>query len=115
MTKIKLSSTIAAAVLAALMHAAPSQAQFSKSWTATDGNPCRAGSPCATLQHAQDVTPAGAEIGILNAGSYGQVFITKSIFITNDGSGEAGIFTTSSGFGVGIRINATSGEIVGLR
>ena len=121
MTRICLRLTIAGALLASLLPATPSQAQFSKSWIASsgtngfDGNPCTLAFPCATLQHAHDVTPAGAEIGILNAGDYGQVFITKSIFITNDGAGEAGIFTTSAGFGVAVRINAGSGDIIGLR
>jgi hypothetical protein len=117
MTRIRLSSTIAATMLASLLHAAPGHAQFSKSWIAnngSDGNPCTLAAPCATLQHAHDVTPAGAEIGVLNAGDYGQVFITKSIFVTNDGSGEAGIFATSGGL-IAVRVNVGSGEIVGLR
>src|SRR5262249_49746214 len=52
---------------------------------------------------------AGGEISVLSPGDYGPVTITKSVSITNDGSGEAGVT------GGGIVVQAHAGDMVGLR
>src|SRR5262249_53759036 len=69
--------------------------------------------PCATFQRAHDQTSDGGEIGVLIPGDYGPLTISKSIHITNDGSGDATVLATANG--TGIRINAFAGDIVGLR
>src|SRR5262249_4052056 len=56
---------------------------------------------------------AGGEIGVLTPGDYAPVFIAKSVSITNDSTGEAGIQVGSSG--TGVQVNAGPGDIVGLR
>ena len=110
--------TILAAMLALSLPAAPAQALNAKSWVAnngSEGNPCTQQLPCPSFQRAHDATQPGGEIGVNTPGDYGQVFITKSIHITNDSTGEASILATSGGFGVGIRINGGNGDVVSLR
>src|SRR5262249_20810016 len=77
----------------------------------SDANPCTATQPCATFQHAYDVVAAGGEIAVLSPGNYGPVIIGKSVGITNDGAGEAGIIPPAAG----IFINATRCDVIGLR
>jgi hypothetical protein len=75
--------------------------------------------PCATFQQAHDNVAAGGEIGVLTPGDYAhagglvRLTITKSVSITNDGTGEASILAT--GVDVGIKVNAGAGDIVSLR
>ena len=94
---------------------APAFAQ-TKVWVShlgTDGQPCTTSLPCATFQHAHDVVAAGGDIGMLDPGDYGAVNISKPVSITNDGVGEAYIFSTSAGGAV--TISAGLGSVVSLR
>src|SRR5215470_6858443 len=111
-------SAVPLSILAALaqLYGAPAGAA-SRVWVShlgSDGNPCTAASPCATFQHAHDVVAAAGEIGVIDAGDYGLVTITKSVSITNDGAGEAGILNTGS-LAAAVTINAAGGDVVSLR
>jgi hypothetical protein len=114
MTRIALSLAAVAALLA-LLPGTPAEAQLGeKTYVSNDGSDttlCTFSSPCATLQHAHDETRSGGEIGVLNPGDYGALTITKSINITDDGSGEASILPGL----VGIMINAGPGDVISLR
>ena len=115
---IKSKPSLTAAGLLALLCAAPAHASNSKSWVSnsgSDANACSLAQPCATFQRAHDQTAAGGEIGVLTPGDYGgigipRVSVTKSISITNDGSGEATILGS-----IGIEIAAGVGDIADLR
>jgi hypothetical protein len=121
MLKTRLSAIAVAAMLVPMLHAAPALAQNAKSWVAnygSDGNTCTLALPCATFQRAHDQTNSGGEIGVLTPGDYGgtlspRLAINKSINITNDGSGDAGILSSANN--IGISINAAAGAIVSLR
>ena len=113
-------SLIALGAILANLQGTPAQAQNAKSWVAnygSDANTCTLAQPCATFQRAHDQTNGGGEVGVLTPGDYGgtlfpRLTISKSINITNDGSGEAGILAVAGA--IGIFIN-TPGVIVGLR
>ena len=118
MTRSVSKSALSLAVLGgmlALLQGAPARAQNAKSWVAnsgSDANPCTLAQPCATFRRAHDQTNAGGEIGVLTPGDYGgfalpngrpQLNITKSIDITNDGTGEASVLTAPTAAGVIIK------------
>ena len=93
----------------------PAQAQRARvfvSVAGNDSNPCTAGSPCKTFQHAHDVVLAGGEISVLDTGGYGILTITKAVSIVAVGV-QASIATTSGN--TGIIINAGSTDNVSLR
>jgi len=108
-----------------LLAGAPACA-FTKLWVAksgVDSPSCGAvASPCATFQRAHDNISAGGEIGVLTPGDYGVptnpvtagIFISKSVSITSDTVGEAGILNTSS-LSVAVNIDAAASDVVGLR
>jgi len=117
--------TFAFAAVSALiaLHAAPSQAAPpTKVWVANagvDNASCGAvTAPCATFQQAHDNVAAGGEVGVLTPGDYGgsggtRLTISKSVNITNDGTGEATVLVGASG--TGIAVSAGNGDIVSLR
>ena len=105
-------STIAISVAVSL----PAQAQRARvfvSVTGDDANPCTAGSPCKTFQHAYDVVLAGGEISVLDTGGYGQISIAKAISIVSPAGVEASIAIPSGQ--VGILISAPTNAKVSLR
>ena len=109
-------SCVSAAVLAALLHAAPAQAQTAPirvfvALTGSDSNPCTFASPCKSAQHAHDVVAAGGEMRMLDPGSYGLLTITKAISILGDGHG--GI--AASNGATAITINAGATDKINLR
>jgi len=115
MTRFALSFTALAAILA-LLPGAPAQALNAKSWlsnTGNDANDCTLAHPCATFQRAHDQTASGGEIGVLTPGDYVGPTITKSIHITNDGTGEATIATGVTNTAIFISLGA--GDVVSLR
>ena len=125
MTRFALAFAALAAVLA-LLPGTPAEAVNAKSWvsnTGNDANDCTLAHPCATLQRAHDQTALGGEIGVLTPGDYCGLpaigfpclLIDKSVHITNNGTGEAGILASPHGAGEGITINALAGDIVSLR
>ncbi|MGH6847291.1 MAG: hypothetical protein ACREC0_07590 [Methylocella sp.] len=117
MTKITSSQTIAAALLACGLSAAPAQAGVNRTWVsgssiAADSGACTRAAPCKTFAFALGVTNAGGEIDVLDPAGYGPVTIAKAISIVNDGVGVATIGATS---GSAITINAGPTDSVHLR
>src|SRR5215471_13362668 len=107
-------SYLAVLAIIALLDAIPAYALIAKTWVSSfgdDGNPCTRALPCATFQGALIRTSAGGEIGVVDAGDYGQFQTEKSVSLTNDGSGEASILA-GLGNGVGISIIAGAGDVI---
>src|SRR5512144_3239990 len=102
------SSLFIATVFVLGLHAAPAQAQLSRTFVSAaignDANNCDRPTPCRTFQGAHNKTNPDGEITVLDPGGYGGLTITKSISIVNDGVGEASILV--SGGGTGITVNA---------
>jgi hypothetical protein len=116
MTRIGSSLTIVATVLACWLHAAPAQAQLSRTFVSSfgsDANNCDHPTPCRTFFGAHAKTNAGGEIVVLDPGAYGGLTITKSISIVNDGVGAASMFV--SGTNIGIDISAGVNDKIVLR
>jgi hypothetical protein len=90
--------------------ATAAQSQTWVSNTGNDVNACTISAPCKTFQRAVNVTPAGGQVGVLNAGDYGPVTITQSIRI--DGGGFAANYSTS---GNPFTINTPAGSLVEIR
>jgi len=104
------------------VHGQRAEAAPSKVWVAYygfDSGACgNINAPCATFQQAHNNVAAGGDVGVLTPGDYGSgagaaLNISKSINVTNDGTGEASIQT--SFFGQGIFIDAGVGGVVSLR
>jgi len=110
-------SYVAVLAIIALLDAIPAHALIAKSWVSSfgnDNNPCTRALPCATFQGALGRTSAGGEIGVVDAGDYGQFQTLQSVSLTNDGSGEASILA-GGGNGVGISIIAGAGDVISVR
>jgi len=106
-----LTFTTALAVLAT----APAQALAPRTWvakTGDDANPCTIALPCRTFQGAHDKTAPGGTVSVLTPGDYGAVQINRSISVTNDGVGEAGILAPGT---IGAFITGVVGDVVSLR
>jgi hypothetical protein len=115
MTKIASLPTIAGALLAFGLSAAPAQAGPNRTWVSghgTDSGGCTRAAPCKTFAFALTQTAAGGEIDVLDPGGYGPVTITKAMSIVNDGVGVAAIGAPS---GNAITINAGGDDSVHLR
>jgi hypothetical protein len=113
MIKIASLPTIAGALLACSLSAAPAQAGPNRTWVSghgTDSGGCALVAPCRTFAFALNQTAAGGEIDVLDPAGYGPVTITKAISI--NGVGVAGIH---AGSGNGVTINAGAGDSVHLR
>jgi hypothetical protein len=111
MIKIEKLPTIAGALFALGVSAAPVHAQALRtcvSGRGTDSGDCTRAAPCRTLAFAITQTVAGGEIDVLDPAGYGTVTITKAISIINDGVGVAGITA-------GVAINAGATDSVHLR
>src|SRR5262249_53883619 len=117
MRKTAIPSVILASLIAPALSAAPARAAGAKTWVANngiDGPSCgAAATPCRTFQQAHNNVAAGGEVGVLIPGDYGQFAIGKSVNITNDGTGEAGV--AAPAFLVAVQISAGVGDIVSLR
>jgi hypothetical protein len=115
MIKITSLPTIAGALLALGLSAAPAQAEPNRTWVSgrgTDAGGCPVTAPCRTFAFALTQTAAGGQIDVLDPAGYGTVTITKAISIVNDGVGTAGIRASS---GNGVTINAGASDSVHLR
>jgi hypothetical protein len=115
MIKIASLPTIAGALLACGLSAAPAQAGPNGTWVSgkgTDSGTCTVTAPCRTFAFALTQTAAGGEIDVLDPAGYGAVTITKAISIVNDGVGVAAIRASS---GNGVTINAGANDSVHLR
>jgi hypothetical protein len=107
--------TIIAMTVTPLLLSAPAHAQATRTWVSgvgDDANPCSRTAPCKTFAGAISKTVSGGEISVLDPGGFGAVTITKSISITNDGVGEAGVLVAGTN---GIVIAAGTGDVVNLR
>jgi len=117
MRSTMLSVIALASLLVPVLDDVPASAASSKTWVShsgIDANPCISPTaPCATFHGALGKTSPGGEIGVVDAGDYGEVSIGQSVSITNDGAGEASILVP--GGGDGIVIQAGNGDVVGLR
>ena len=117
-TKFMLSSVAIGSILA--LGAPACAAPPTKVWVASTGvDNASCGTvtaPCRTFVGAEVNVAAGGEIGVLTPGDYGDpsfaTFITKSLALTNDGIGEAGI---QRGDGTALALFAGNGDIVSLR
>jgi hypothetical protein len=115
MIKIASLPTIAAALLACGLSAAPAQAGPNWTWVSgmgTDSGACTRAAPCNTFAFALTQTAPGGEIHVLDPAGYGMVTISKAISIVNDGVGVAAIGTSS---GNGVTINAGASDSIHLR
>jgi hypothetical protein len=113
MTKFAFLLILPAALVCAL-NVDPAQAQRARvfvSVSGDDANPCTAGSPCKTFQHAHDVVQAGGVIDVLDIGGYGTLNITKAISI--EGHGYAAVVASNGADG--ITVNAGASDDVNLR
>jgi hypothetical protein len=109
------SLSLAGALVANSLSAAPAAAQANRTWVSgkgTDSGTCTRALPCLTFAFALTQTAAKGEISVLDPGDFGQVTITQAISIVNDGVGEAGIQALS---GNAITINAGTTDSVHLR
>jgi len=115
MRKIGSLPTIAGALLAFGLSAAPAHALRDATWVSghgTDSGTCAPAAPCRTFAFALTQTAAGGEIGVLDPARYGTVTITKAISIVNDGVGVASIGASS---GNGVTVTAGASDSVHLR
>jgi len=118
MLKVLTAPTIPSAVLLAVLHTAPARALTVHTWVSvslgvdSSNTLCTRSAPCLTFQHAHDQTARGGEISVLDPGDYGQLITNKSITITNDGPGQAGIH---SSLPVSLQIEGGAGDVIGLR
>ncbi|MGH6856899.1 MAG: right-handed parallel beta-helix repeat-containing protein [Methylocella sp.] len=115
MTKITLLPTIAGALLACGLSAAPAHAMANRTFVSgkgTDSGTCAYAAPCRSFAFAITQTNAKGEIDVLDPAGYGAVTINRSISIVNDGVGTAGIKASS---GNGVTINAGAGDSIHLR
>jgi hypothetical protein len=97
-------------VLATAAGAAPTQPRAWVSGAGIDTASCgTVDSPCRTFQYVHNnIVAAGGSIYVKDPANYGQLVISKSISLINDGSGTATIFATS---GDAIDVN-TDGDVL---
>jgi hypothetical protein len=91
-------------------------ASFLETWVSGVGdnrNPCSRTSPCRTFTRALEVTSPGGHIGVLDAGDFGQLGITKAVSVINHGAGEARVTINRADSAVGVFAGA--GDRVYLR
>jgi hypothetical protein len=115
MRKITSLQSIAAALLACGLSAAPAQAGPNRTFVSglgTDSGACTRAAPCKTFAFALTQTNAGGEIDVLDPAGHGAVTITTAISIVNDGVGVAAIGAAS---GNGVTINAGVNDSIHLR
>jgi hypothetical protein len=111
----KIASAVLGLTLALVLTSQPAEAQATRTWVSgvgDDVNPCSRTAPCKTFAGAISKTAAGGEISVLDPGGFGAVTITKSISITNDKTGEAGILASATN---GIIVNAGASDVVQVR
>ena len=114
MNKTRFFHLVFVGVLAAVIHAAPAQAQM-RTWvsgTGLDSNPCSRTAPCQTMAGALSKTNAGGEISVLDPGGLGTVTITKAITINGEGTLGSSVI---GGSGTVITVAAGASDQVILR
>jgi hypothetical protein len=78
-----------------------------------NANDCSRATPCRTFIRAYNRTAPGGEIRVLDAGSYGDLEITKAISVVSESPGEALIHVPAGGTGITISAGAT--DVINLR
>ena len=104
MRRITLPLSVLSVVVGICLHAAPAQAQATRTWVSgvgDDANPCSRTAPCKTFAGAISKTAASGEINVLDPGGFGAVTITKSISIISQ-------------FEAGVLVSGTNGIIVNV-
>lgn len=104
---------VSAAVLPARLAHAQAASRTFVSGHGVDSGSCGPTAPCRSFSYAHSQTDAGGEITVLDPAGYGSVTITKALSIVNDGVGEAGVTTATSGAN-GITIAAGPNDAVTL-
>ncbi|HEY0105335.1 MAG TPA: hypothetical protein VGB91_04570 [Rhizomicrobium sp.] len=110
MTHLNRYAGVLAAVLFALLFAAPANAQATRTWVSgvgDDANPCSRTAPCKTFAGAISKTAVNGEINCLDPGGFGAVTITKSIALVCDYT-EGGITNPNT---AAITVNAAGGIV----
>src|ERR1700730_11320793 len=100
-------------VVAVCLHAAPAQAQATRTWVSgvgDDANPCSRTAPCKTFAGAISKTAAFGEINVLDPGGFGAVTITKSISIRADHI-EAGVLVSGTN-GIVVSLPAATDRVL---
>ena len=109
------SIALAATSLAAMLIAAPAQAQVAQTFVSaagSDGNNCAdVTTPCLHFQNAVNATVPGGEVVALNPADYGPMTINQPITI----NGQGWAYVAPAAGGTAITINANSGDTVTLR
>src|SRR5438132_799707 len=111
MKNLTAASILVAAALVLMVSITAPAAAASRTWVSggsdgSDSNPCTRAQPCATFDHALSVTDAFGEINCLTGGSFGFVYINKSVTISCEG-GTAGILANSDAVAVSIAATDT--------
>jgi hypothetical protein len=105
----------AATSLAAMLIAAPAQAQVAQTFVSaagSDSNNCAdVATPCLHFQNAVNATAPGGEVVALNPADYGPMTINQPITI----NGQGWAYVAPAAGGTAITINANSGDAVTLR
>lgn len=114
MKKFALPFAVLGATVALFLHAAPAQAQATRTWVSgvgDDANPCSRTAPCKTFAGAISKTAAGGEINCIDPGGFGAVTITKSMTIDCDGTFGSILAVGTNG----IIINGPANTVVRIR
>jgi hypothetical protein len=128
MTRIALSGTILGVALAAIISAAPANAQATRTWVSgvgDDVNPCSRTAPCKTFAGAISKTATAGEINCLDSAGFGAINITKSITLRCKGviggilaAGTTGVIVNNAAARVvldGLDINGAGTGTFGVR
>src|SRR5215470_11122557 len=113
--KLAVMLAVTGAICVPMLNATPANAQATRTWVSgvgDDVNPCSRTAPCKTFAGAISKTAAGGEISVLDPGGFGAITITKSISITNDRTGEAGILASGTN---AITVQAGPNDVVQIR
>jgi hypothetical protein len=109
------SIALAATSLAAMLIAAPAQAQVVQTFVSaagSDSNNCAdVTTPCLHFQNAVNATVPGGEVVALNPADYGPITINQPITI----NGQGWAYMAPAAGATAITINANSGDTVTLR
>jgi hypothetical protein len=109
------SIAFATTALAAVLIAAPAQAQVVQTFVSaagSDSNNCAdVTTPCLHFQNAVNATAPGGEVVALNPADYGPITINQAITI----NGQGWAYVAPAAGGTAITINANSGDTVTLR
>jgi hypothetical protein len=109
------STAVAAISLAAMLIAAPAQAQVALTFVSaagSDSNNCAdVTTPCLHFQNAVNATAPGGEVVALDRADFGPITINQPITI----SGQGWAYIAPAAGGAAITINANSGDAVTLQ